>query len=404
MLNWIKRLLPYVTAGTLLWGVGCKDKLQIELPRLKSPTLEKILDDGRTNGQGKIQFTDQQKQKPVIVNTKDELGNSISRAKVDFWDGEGWELFRARHPSYVPYLRIFEPDSEHDLVMKSLTSGRMQFHHYTDISNNNSRAAAQRFVDYTKTINRHYIGCLTAKEAKFQAEQENHILNLMKKNKSIGKIVTLTLKPVESYYKVLDSLIKLNLLEGGECAAFQKWYLVPPAQNSKENTRATLWYWECQPVISKEDCNNKIDDDCDHDIDGLDSDCQKPVSRRSRRTVRKSKREKTATPQGPKCKYSVFMSKSRTKLSSYLGVPTSQIDFESGKFRSGKGVSVTLGAEDGHSLFYKVVGRMERDLGKGKGRIIKTWGSGGKTHRNGCYINVQRYSKMVRIQVYSSAF
>jgi len=270
----IPRFVPYVVAGALALGVGlgCKKESDVKtVSREKTIefALEQIVQSGETDNSGLIHFTEKSGE-VVNVTIKDEFDNPVPSSSVTFFDGDGFKTYTVKHPKFTPYLHIFAHNSDKEL---RLTASPLQVHNYNGSTNENSAEAAQRFVDTLRLTKRHYLECITAEEAKFRAEEERNVLDFMRKLPGVGQVVTLTLNKVQSYYKVMDKLIELRILQGGECAAFQKWYIVPPTEKGG-NLHAALWFWECLPSIPAEVCGDGIDNDCDGKVDTDDSNCR----------------------------------------------------------------------------------------------------------------------------------
>jgi len=243
-----------------------------ETPSITKDYLGSIpIKSGITNQNGQIFFIDEQTGEPVTVNVEDESNNPLPHVYLTFFDGNGFETFQADLSGFTPFFHIFAHNSIKTLT---LTSTSMQFHHYNSSTNDNSKEAAKRFSDWTKVVSGHYLECISAEEAKFRVERGNHLFDLGESLPlGIGEVISLTKKTLDNYYDVIDKLIEWGILEGGECAAFQKWYFVPPATEDNNNLRAALWYWECLPSIPPENCNDQIDNDCDRKIDYEDNDC-----------------------------------------------------------------------------------------------------------------------------------
>ncbi len=218
-----------------------------------------------SNEAGQLFFVDEQTGEEVTVSVQNEQEEPIPNADVAFIDGGGFEVYLAEHQDYVPYFHIFEHNSEKVL---SMTSGSMQFHHYTGDTNENSRAAARAMLAST-LIDRHYIGCITAGEAELRRGVANHIIDLS----AALPPLTITKKLLNARQQITELLIGLGIVEGGECAIYQQWYLVPPAQQG-ENFRPTISTYECLPSVTDEICNDHIDNDCDQMIDNGDEDCR----------------------------------------------------------------------------------------------------------------------------------
>ena len=267
----LQRLTPYVAATAIALSGGCKkehDVRTVSDEKTSEIVLEKIVKFEKTDSQGQLTFIEQSGE-VVDVTVINESDKPVSGAEVVFFDGNGFKAYMVNHPDLTPEIPIYDHNSK---KVFRLTKSPLQVKHYTGSTNENSTKAAQGFVDTLKLTKRHYAECITAEDAKFRAKEENNIFDFMGTIPGAGQVVTATQKVTKTYYKVIETLVNSGILKGGECAAFQKWYIVPPTED-KGNIRSVLWYWECIPSIPAEVCGDGIDNDCDGKIDGKDSDC-----------------------------------------------------------------------------------------------------------------------------------
>ncbi|MBT4936233.1 hypothetical protein HOL21_01165 [Candidatus Woesearchaeota archaeon] len=267
----IRKLTPYVAATAIALSGGCKkehDVRTVSDEKTSEIVLEKIVKFEKTDSQGQLTFIEQSGE-VVDVTVINESDKPVSGAEVVFFDGNGFKAYMVNHPDLTPEIPIYDHNSK---KVFRLTKSPLQVKHYTGSTNENSTKAAQGFVDTLKLTKRHYAECITAEDAKFRAKEENNIFDFMGTIPGAGQVVTATQKVTKTYYKVIETLVNSGILKGGECAAFQKWYIVPPTED-KGNIRSVLWYWECIPSIPAEVCGDGIDNDCDGKIDGKDSDC-----------------------------------------------------------------------------------------------------------------------------------
>ncbi|MBT5396805.1 hypothetical protein HOL21_01170 [Candidatus Woesearchaeota archaeon] len=268
----LQRLTPYVAATAIAFSGGCKSDEEHNVPQRETPSfaLEEIVHSGKTNQQGKTIFTERSGE-VVPVTIIDETKKPITDTSVVFFDGNGFKAYMVNHPNFLPDFLIHTHNSG---KVFRLTKSPFQARHYTGSTNENSVEATNKFVQSMKTTReRHYAECITAEDATFRAEEESNVFDFMGTLPGVGQVVTVTQRVTGTYYKVVEALVNSGILKGGECAAFQKWYIVPPATEKDDNMRAALWFWECLPSIPAEVCGDGIDNDCDGKIDDKDSDC-----------------------------------------------------------------------------------------------------------------------------------
>ena len=232
---------------------------------------------GKTNSSGQIQFTDYQTGEGVNINVRNENGSAISNAPVTFFDGNEFEAFVVNDPDYAPSLTVFAHNSGHDL---SLTVAPWEAKSYTGSSNNNSVEAAEKFSEYVKN-NSQPTGCELADEIKADSEARaiglaeicDDYANTHGICDGVKKFAGWGFKAIDAFTDGLSYLAEAAGVNANNCVAYKTWSNSDVSQWNV-GPSLSLRIDSCMSEVPPENCSNGIDDDCDHKIDGADSDCQ----------------------------------------------------------------------------------------------------------------------------------
>lgn len=230
---------------------------------------------GKTNSDGQIFFTDEQNEEPVTVTVKSESGNTIPDAPVAFFDGNGFEAYQVNHPNFTPYLHVFSHNSSQELT---LTSDSMQFHIFDGSSKENSNEAAQKFTGYTKAHSQWKGGCELADEIIIDTRERIVALGEISGRVHGGEtgeyIAILGAGLIDGATYLKDKFTEWGITEN-ECVAYQTW---ANEDVSEWNLGPSLGLkvYRCLTSIPPENCYDGVDNDCDHEIDFEDEDCNIP--------------------------------------------------------------------------------------------------------------------------------
>ncbi len=219
---------------------------------------------GNTNELGEIYFTDEQTGDPVTIVVKDKnTGEKINNAGVTFLDGKGFELFQVYKQGYVPALGVYAHNSEHeiDLVNENYNSLTI-FSYYFD-KNPQEYNALEKYEAWAGN-NYLYVRCSTKEEMKKGQEWYAKGLSYFF-SYYLGGVDASKVWGALSF--VLEKLGAAEKLELYDNFPDEVYHIYQAA-----NFTGPVYLKGAK--MSKEICNDGIDNDCDKFIDGKDSDCK----------------------------------------------------------------------------------------------------------------------------------
>jgi hypothetical protein len=219
---------------------------------------------GNTNSNGQVKFIDSGNKETVTITVKDQkTGQVVSGAGVTFLDGNGFELFQVYKPGFVPSLGVYAHNSGHDITLVNENYDALTIWEYYQNKNPDEYYALEKYVAWAGN-NYVYSGCYTKEEMKKADEWGLTGVSYIFGSYIGGAAAKGLLSVINT---VLD---KLSLAE--KIGLFEKYpdevYHVYQAVNftGPQHFKGMN--------MSKEICNDGIDNDCDKYIDGKDSDCK----------------------------------------------------------------------------------------------------------------------------------
>jgi len=231
---------------------GSSDIVKHDSPQ-NDITSQEIIKTAATDSEGKAYFTDNQTGEQVAITTHNDLGEVVNNTLVTFIDGNGFELFRAQHPDYVPGApHIFAHNSEHIL---SLTQAPLQAILHNQSRNEQSQQGASNFVDFAQA-GWEYLGCRTRQEVLDMMEGGSYII------KALSKIFTLGVS--DDYLDEAKDYLANNLDEN---LVGHLWLYKPEGLGT-----SSIWVMDFKPL--EDETQDGIDNNCDGTIDNTqDHNC-----------------------------------------------------------------------------------------------------------------------------------
>lgn len=234
---------PYLFALSMAAPPGCSSKDEDIAGQAE-------VHDGITDSRGEAHFTDAETGEDVSVRVEDETGNPLPNTEVNFFDGTEFECFTANHGKYTPGAPLcYEHNSFHRL---RLTASPLQVIAHDSTSNERSRTAASRFVDWAEA-GWDYRGCRTPTEMRDLMESGGYMWRVLNRIFSFG----LSSRGVDAAVTYAQKNWDDDL--GGHV------YFFNPSQHGFRAT-GTLWTIDARR-IGGEIAGNSIDDDCDGEVD-----------------------------------------------------------------------------------------------------------------------------------------
>jgi len=219
-----------------------------------------------TNGDGQAYFTDASGSKFTLrVSSK---GNPVGNASVTYFDT--FDSFLVDHPDFPPSFFPDNSNSKNDAGSQtiSLTPAAVHFGWHSTSTSRNLRDFLQ---DHGQPK-----GCVYAEDLTADSKRRIAALGEVSGKFSGGeygeKVASWGVKVINAITYFRDILAQ-NGLKTNDCVAYRtfetneigEWNVSPSL---------SLRVTDCLTSIPPENCSDKIDNDCDGDIDKKDSDCK----------------------------------------------------------------------------------------------------------------------------------
>ncbi len=219
---------------------------------------------GTTNSNGQVAFIDSGNKEIVMITVNDKNNSqAVGEAGVTFLDGNGFELFQVYKPGYVPALGVYAHNSEHEITLVNENYNTLTIWEYYQNKNPDEYYALDKYVQWAGN-NYLYSGCYTKEEMKKADEWGMTGVSYIFGSYIGGAAAKGFLSVINTVLDKLSWAEKNGLFEKYPDDVYQVYQAVnfTGPQHFKGMS------------MSKEICNDGIDNDCDKYIDGKDSDCK----------------------------------------------------------------------------------------------------------------------------------